>query len=409
VTRVLVVQNLYPPHSYGGYEHSCHDVVDRWRRKGHQVMVLTSDHRVAGVPDAEPEPDVLRRLPAALGPGGVLAPPPPWRRLMRERDSLRVLADTIDRVRPDVVSLWHMAGLSSALLADLVRRRLPLVYVICDDWLTYSQRTDPWLRMFATRPRLGRLAGRLTGVPTQPTALGATGTFCFASDTTRRRAVEHTGWAFPSSVVIHLGVDTDDFPLSPPPPDRPQWRGRLLYVGRLDARKGVETAIAAVARTATATLDLVGPGDPATLRRLRDQVDDADADRRVTFVGAVPRAELRARYAAADAVLFPTEWDEPFGIVPLEAMACATPVIATGTGGSGEFLVDGENSVLFEAGDAAALARAIDALGHDEQLRNRVVSGGLRTASTLTVDALAEGLEAQHVAAAEGVHGVQPR
>src|SRR5581483_208114 len=108
-------------------------------------------------------------------------------------------------------------------------------------------------------------------------------------------------------------------------------------------------------------------------------------------------------------VLFPTEWDEPFGIVPLEAMACATPVIATGTGGSGEFLVDGENSVLFEAGDAAALARAIDALGHDEQLRNRVVSGGLRTASTLTVDALAEGLEAQHVAAAEGVHGVQPR
>jgi len=409
VTRVLVVQNLYPPHSYGGYEHSCHDVVERWRGKGHDVTVLTSDHRTAGLTDAGSEPDVLRRLPAALGQGGVLAPPPPWRRLGPERQSLRVLAEAIDSTRPEVVSLWHMAGLSSGLLADVVARSLPLVYVICDDWLTYSQRTDPWLRMFAGRPRLGWLAARLTGVPTEPTPLGATGTFCFASDTTRRRAVEHTGWTFPSAVVTHLGVDTDDFPVSSLPSDWPAWRGRLLYVGRLDPRKGVDTAIAALARTEAVTLDLVGPGDPATLQRLRTLVDDLHLRDRVTFAGAVPRAELRARYAAADAVLFPTEWDEPFGIVPLEAMACATPVVATGTGGSGEFLVDGENSVLFAAGDPVALANAIERLAGDEQLRHRVVGGGLRTASTFTVDALADALEAQHVAAAEGARGVQPR
>ncbi|MBV8693225.1 MAG: glycosyltransferase family 4 protein [Actinobacteria bacterium] len=405
MTRILVVQNLYPPHSYGGYEHSCHDVVERWRRAGHEVTVLTSDHRVAGVPDA-PEHDVWRRLPAALGQGGVLAAPPVGARLARERASRKLLAEAIATVQPDVVSLWHMAGLSSALLSDLVGGEVPLVYVICDDWLTYAQRVDPWLRMFATRPRLGRLVAGATGVPTTPVALGSTGTFCFASETTRQRAIDHTGWAFPSSVITFLGVDTADFPVASGPRSAP-WRGRLLYVGRLDGRKGVDTAVAAMAHLPAATLELAGPADPATESRLLARVHELGVADRVSFAGAVPRSALRARYVGADAVLFPTEWEEPFGIVPLEAMACATPVIATGTGGSGEFLVDGYNCRQFPPGDAAALAAAVERLASDAALRARLVDGGLRTAATLTVDALAEALERVHTSVAKASR--QPR
>jgi glycosyltransferase involved in cell wall biosynthesis len=64
-------------------------------------------------------------------------------------------------------------------------------------------------------------------------------------------------------------------------------------------------------------------------------------------------------------------------------------VVATGTGGSGEYLVDGSNCVLFRAGDPAALAAAIERLAADDPLRARLVTGGLETAARLTVDRLA--------------------
>jgi SAM-dependent methyltransferase len=97
---------------------------------------------------------------------------------------------------------------------------------------------------------------------------------------------------------------------------------------------------------------------------------------------------------------------ESFGLVPIEAMACGTPVVATGVGGSGEILRDGYNCVLFPAGDAVALAAAVCRLHADRELRQRVVLGGLRTADELDVDHLADVLEEWHVAAAEGfTHG----
>src|SRR6185436_10580247 len=94
------------------------------------------------------------------------------------------------------------------------------------------------------------------------------------------------------------------------------------------------------------------------------------------------RAQLRERYAAADVLLFPVRWKEPWGLVPLESMAVGTPVIATGTGGSGEYLRDGENCLIYHAkDDARALAAAISTLASDDALRARIRSEGFRTAS----------------------------
>src|SRR5207237_9395128 len=112
------------------------------------------------------------------------------------------------------------------------------------------------------------------------------------------------------------------------------------------------------------------------------------------------RHGLAARCAEADALLFPVLWDEPFGLVPIEAMACATPVIATGTGGSAEFLEHEANCLLVPRGDARALAAAVQRLAGDHELRTHIVAGGLRTASELTIDKMADALEAWHKATA---------
>jgi glycosyltransferase involved in cell wall biosynthesis len=78
--------------------------------------------------------------------------------------------------------------------------------------------------------------------------------------------------------------------------------------------------------------------------------------------------------------VFPVRWEEPWGLVPLEAMARGRPVAATGRGGSGEYLRDGENALLFEAGDPAGLARAVARLAEDPALRERLREAGLETA-----------------------------
>ena len=121
-----------------------------------------------------------------------------------------------------------------------------------------------------------------------------------------------------------------------------------------------------------------------------------------------PRFELKQRFETADVVVFPTIWEEPFGLVPVEAMACGTPVVATGTGGSGEFLVDEGNNLHIAPDDPDALAAAVRRLAGEPALRARLVSGGLRTAADLTVDRLAEVMERWHLAAAGGFRDALP-
>jgi len=395
---------MYPPHHYGGYELSCQDVVERWRRRGHDVAVLTTDMRVPGVTDPPNEraTGVWRDLRFYYA-NGDLHVPPVWQRPGLERHNQRTLAAALGRFQPDVVSLWHMGAMSFSLVTSLAERRVSLVCVVCDDWLSYGPEVDGWMRLFdgrraAFRPA-ARLAERVTGIPTHLPDLAAAATFCFVSDSTRRRAEEHARWPVGGAPVIPSGVAPEDFPRPDEAPGARPWQWRLLFVGRLDPRKGIDTAVEALANLpAETTLEVVGKGDDAYRLRLEGIAADAGAAGRVRFSSA-RRSELGARYRAANVLVFPVRWDEPFGLAPLEAMASGTPVIATGTGGSGEFLADGVNSLLFAPGRADELATAVRRLADDAELRAALVRGGYDTAAHLTVDRQAADLEALHLAA----------
>jgi glycosyltransferase involved in cell wall biosynthesis len=126
----------------------------------------------------------------------------------------------------------------------------------------------------------------------------------------------------------------------------------------------------------------------------------------VTFE-LLPRDRVAAAYAEADAVLFPVIWAEPWGLVPLEAMSVGRPVVATGTGGSGEYLRDGENCLLFEPhDDPGALAAAVRRLSEDEALRRRLREGGFETARSHTERRFNEAIAAALV---EAAHERRPR
>lgn len=372
---------MYPPHHLGGYEVVWQGAMRHLRAAGHEVRLLVSDHRQPAV--AEPdEPNVHRTLRwywsweryefDRLGP---LA------RLRRERRNAAELRRHLTEQRPDVVTFWPMGAMSLSLIAQVAATGIPTVLVVHDDWLVYGPRADGWTRLW-TGPRRGRLAPlaeRLTGIPTRFDPGVATAIW-FNSRFMLERA-RGRGLNVPRSEVLTPGIDRIFLDRGPVK----DWKGRLLCVGRLDRQKGIDTAIDALRLLPPqTTLTVAGTGDREYSQELQRQVSALGLDSRVHWMGPVAREALPALYRQADAVVFPVRWDEPWGLVPLEAMGVGTPVVATARGGSTEFLEDDNNALVFDADDAPMLAACVDRLRLKSQLRERLRAHGFETAARHT-------------------------
>jgi glycosyltransferase involved in cell wall biosynthesis len=365
---------MYPPHHLGGYELVWRSAMRHLRAAAHDVRVLTTGFRVPS--PGEPEEDGVRRDLRWWWRDHAFPELPLRERLAVERHNGRVLERELRDFRPDVVTWWSMGGMSLSML-ERVRGRVAAVAFVHDDWLDYGPRVDAWLKLF-TGPRRGRLAGPVDALLRMPTRVDfdCAARYVFVSERTRQRALA-AGRAPGDWGIAHSGIDPS---YVDPRPERP-WAWRLLYVGRIDMRKGIGTAVDALTKLpGEATLTIVGEGDPGTEAELREQARRLGVADRIRLEGFRPRAELPAAYEAADVVVFPVIWEEPWGLVPIEAMALGRPVVATGRGGSGEYLRDGQNALLFEAGDAGALAGAVTRLAGDPALRARLREGGAATA-----------------------------
>ena len=394
--RVLTISLEYPPCSIGGYEIMCAQVCEWLQQRGHDIQVLTS------VPLAVPPigEDVwregsipVRRALHSYWDGRDCLYPPFRETLAIEQANQAQLQGILAEYRPDVVSFWHMGAMSLSLITTTLRLGYPIVFVIGDDWLCYGGWADAWLRRFSYHPQRARAVERLTGLSTRLPDLGAAGMFCFVSDYTRRRAEKVGGWRFPRFALTRPGVSLAEFPLPAAAPERP-WEWRLLWPGRVTQDKGVETAIKALGLLAEqAVLEIVGPVDPSYCHYLLEMAADLGVADRLTF-SLASYQEMRAHYEQADVILFTSMIEhEAFGLVPLEAMASGCPVVATCTGGSGEYCLDRVNCLRCMAGDADSLAFAIQRLAAHPALRRRLIEGGLRTARELTLDRQAEQIE----------------
>jgi glycogen(starch) synthase len=393
--RILTAGNMYPPHHLGGYELMWRAGVEELRSQGHEVRVLTTNYRSPSPdPAIAEDPDVRRDLRWY------------WRdhefprltareRLALERHNADVLAVATRELSPDVVSWWAMGGMSLALIERVRRSPTPAVGFVHDDWMLYGPKVDAWQRAIARLGPAGPAVAAVAGVP-MARNLGDAARWAFVSETCRSRAAQR--WRLPDATVAHSGVDTSLFR---PAAKRGEWADRLLYVGRIDSRKGIEVAIRALEHLPGAHLTVVGSGDDAYLERLRSVARETGTEDRIAFRPGVGRRELPAIYAESDAVVFPVQWEEPWGLVPLEAMAVGVPVVATGRGGSGEFLRDGENCLVYRpADDPVELAAAVHRLAEDEGLRGRLRTDGLDTAARHDERAFREAVVQEHERAA---------
>ncbi|MEA2457346.1 MAG: hypothetical protein QOC95_318 [Thermoleophilaceae bacterium] len=373
--RVLTVGNMYPPHHFGGYEAVWRSAMRHLRDHGHEVRVLCTGFRHPGVDDG-PEEDVHRAL-RWYWSDHEFANLPYLERVRVERRNHALLGRHIAEFRPDAVSFWSMGGMSHSLIEDVRTRRLPMVAFVHDQWLDYGRYTDQWLRLFYGRKRVAAPVVRwATGLPTT-VHYGASGRYVFVSEFIRRRALSLDIGPLPDTAVAPSGID----PSFVAPGAEQPWRWRLLHVGRLHPDKGIHDAVAALRHLPEeATLTFAGSWDERDEDALGRQVRELGLEQRVTMLGRRPPAQVADLYRTHDAVVFPVVWDEPWGLVPLEAMGCGCPVIATGRGGSGEYLRDEENCLLTPAANPAGLAARVERLAASPDLRRRLRAGGLATA-----------------------------
>lgn len=380
--KILALTNLYPPHYLGGYELICHAVVNALRARGHTVQVLTSNHRVENPKGAE-DPHIERSLLVHGFYGH------PWRGIQSlaklEIENNRILKSAIERHQPNLVYVWNMGGISKSLLTTLERSKLPAVFYMSDHWIARGLAADVWMNWWNGDGSAAKKAARAI-----LSATGVRATLDRVAPTTKqndlkfrriyfcskalRKITASAGFDVMHGAVIYCPVAIRKFSgdaKSSADPCR-----KLLWVGRLAEDKGILTALRAM-KALPAGLDVhlnvFGGGDAPYVQQLKDFV--ASNRLPVSFQRA-SMDEMPRIYREHDALLFTSEWAEPFALTPLEAMASGLPVIGTTTGGSRELFRDQDNALTYTAGQPDELAERIVRLVCDPELRARIAATG---------------------------------
>ncbi len=385
----------YPPSHVNGIGRVVHLLATGLAEEGHFVHVLT---RGAEYPTVDLEDRVwVHRLPLRRHelPAGIDVPPHIWDHAATMRDEL----ERIDRHRPvDLVQVpnWDSEGV--ALLTDdrfevVVGLYTPLKTVTCVDpgFAQALDGPDPVLRQLIDLERF-----------TYSRADG----FLACGDDVVEEVERQYGLGLDRARVglVPHGI-TDSAERHETAADRaPDGLVRVLFVGRLEARKGIDTLLASVPGLVERYPDLFFTivGDDALAapsgKTYRQIFEDSAGESvsHVRFAGIVDDDELRQLYAGCDLLVAPSRY-ESFGLILLEAMLFAKPVVAGDVGGMRDIVIPHVTGLLVPPGDEDALSEALAALAESQGLRHKLGEAGRRRYEELfTQKAMVHGAEAYY-------------
>lgn len=373
--KILVVSDRYPPYYSGGYDLGCKDAVDGLIERQHDVRVLTSMH---GVDGPRVEGNVYRWLIDSEA-----TPRETFRALLhKEQTNQRAFVHLVNAFEPDIVYFWKLNRVSVSLAFIAQEMDLRVSYYVFDRWITLWK-SDPWYHLWHRKSRrlyvqaakgLLRHVIKAARPVTQHDQLDfRRAQLCsyYLKDYAREAGALVNG-----ADVIHWGVNPGLFTFSANGHHRPQ---RLLYVGRVVPHKGVHTIIDALHELVnqrgytSLSLTIVGSDPSEYVSAIHETVEKYGLTDHVRFVSFVDREALPGLYQEHDILIFPSVWEEPFGLTALEGMASGLVLVSTATGGAAEVVEHSVTGLTFEKEDPAACADQIAALVDDpawyEQLR----------------------------------------
>jgi glycosyltransferase involved in cell wall biosynthesis len=194
------------------------------------------------------------------------------------------------------------------------------------------------------------------------------------SDWVRKRLAEQ---GIEPVEVLHYGIDSteEETQLSEEP--------TAVFAGRLVKEKGADVLLRAFGKMSAKVpaARLIIAGDGPERKNLEALAARLNLTHCVSFIGQLSREEMNNALKGAWAQVVPSLWDEPFGIVAIEAMARGTAVVASGSGGLCEIVEDGVDGFLVPPGDADALSEKLTTLLTDKRLAASVAAAARKTAS----------------------------
>lgn len=292
---------------------------------------------------------------------------------LKELNSVRTMAKILNEAKPKVVH-FNFMGFASPLI--LLCRMMPIGKVIMTDH-TSTLVADGNLHRGGMWEWLKRLRRRFY--------MGRVDHFITVSNFVGERLKRRSRIPAEKVSVIHNGVDLERFR---PPADKlekSQWKRRLFdvdeslsvitYIGQLTEEKGLLVYLEVIRRLLPRHEEMLFAfaGAGPLEHHLVSYIKEAKSNR-IRFLGIRDDGETILR--ASDLVVVPSVWEEAFGLVIAEALACGVPVIGSRIGGIPEVLLDQKTGILTKPGDPEELARTIEKLVYDKNLRENFSTQG---------------------------------
>jgi glycogen synthase len=363
--RILIVSNLFPPITSGGYEVECASVAEHLGRS-HEVLVLTSSPPGGGVAE---QPGVRRELTLLSGDaaGARWAP--------RAALGAAAAARSALRWQPDLVYAWNCASIPHTVVRVLADAGTPVAFRVCEHWFGGLFTYDQFMRELLPARRSVARAAWAAGCR----ALNALPQLRLEPCAPLRTAISWTSLALEQEVPMPAFLDPVLEQVRHPVPRygdiyerverAPAAEPEIVFLGRVTRYKGLHVAIEALARLRAgrhrnARLVVIGPEEPAYAGKMRELAANQGLNGAIAWRGQLSPEEAAAALSRAHALIVPSVWDEPFGLVTIEGALARVPIVAADVGGISEGVQDEQHALLFSRGDseaaAGALARVLD-------------------------------------------------
>jgi glycosyltransferase involved in cell wall biosynthesis len=374
VTRkILVVTNLFPPQELGGYGRKLWEFSAGLVARGHDVLILTSDSSYLDKPADESEmtlESMVRRVMRLIGEwrGGrtsLVGGPAEQAQIIQNNAAL--VLKMAGEFRPDFVLLGNLDFMGVTLVQKLVERGLPVIHSLGNQTPGYRLEECFQNPLYTLAP---------------------------ASNWLGQNFVKQ-GFSAPRMETVYPGARIDRFYRYLLPDSR---RLRIAYASLMMPYKGPQLLVHALIQLHRAGVDFEAEiagdtTDQSFVDALAKAVADCGLSGKVKFIGYQGRKGLASLFARSNVLAFPSQFDEPFGITQVEAMASGLIVVTSGRGGTREIVQHGINGLVFEAGNPDSLAQNLLSIAIDEEMRLRLQRNARARAIELSVTASVARLE----------------